>query len=155
MIRSLLKLGMLAVVCIVCYNYFFGDVKEKDQSKRIFKGVGAVFTEVRGLVHSEKDKLDAGKYDAALSKLQVAIQKLKSHADESNDQSLKFEVTKLEDLTGQVQQQYKDKEAEATENKRYKKSPDRLNDLNQTAKAIESLTDDLQSLVRQVESKNK
>ena len=54
MIRSLFKLGLMAVVCIVIYNYFFGSNTEKEQSKKIFQGVGNVFTEVRGLVRDRK-----------------------------------------------------------------------------------------------------
>jgi hypothetical protein len=69
MIRSLLKLGLMAVICIVIYNRFFGTETEKDQSKRIFKGVGNVFTEVRTLVKSEREKFDAWQNARCFGKL--------------------------------------------------------------------------------------
>ena len=57
MIRSLLKLALLAVVCIVIYNYFFGSASEKDQSRRIFKGVGGVLPKCAGLCALKKINL--------------------------------------------------------------------------------------------------
>jgi hypothetical protein len=96
MIRSLLKLGLLAVVCIVLYNRFFGTAVEQDQSKRIFKGVGGVFTEVRDLVRMERDKFDAGKYDAALGKMQGVLENLKNHATDTKDAGLKQQIAQLE-----------------------------------------------------------
>lgn len=144
MIRSLLKLGFLAVVCIVIYNYFFGTASEKDQSRRIFKGVGNVFTEVRGLVRSEKDKFDAGKYDAALGKMQDVLQRLKTHASETQDSDLKRQVIALEQRKASLERQIN---AMPTTDTGYQKSPDKLRQYAEMAKQLENLTNDLQMLV--------
>lgn len=149
MIRSLLKLALLAVVCIVIYNYFFGSVSEKDQSRRIFKGVGGVFTEMRGLVRSEKDKFDAGKYDAALGKMQDVIQRLRSHATETNDPELKRQVAQLEQRKNALEQKVDAMPSDTG----FQKSADKVKQFSDMAKQLESLTNDIQSVVNTQASK--
>ncbi len=143
MIRSLLKLVLLAVVCIVIYNYFFGTATEKEQSRRIFKGVGNVFTEVRGLVRSEKDKFDAGKYDAALNKMQDVLQRLKSHASETNDAELKRQVAQLEQRKNNLEQKVEAMPSDTG----FQKAADKVKQYSEMARQLENLTNDIQSLV--------
>ena len=143
MIRSLFKLALLAIVCIVIYNYFFGSASEKDQSRRIFKGVGGVFTEMRWLVRSEKDKFDAGKYDAALAKMQDVIQRLRSHATETNDPELKRQVAQLEQRKNALEQKVDAMPSDTG----YQKSADKVKQFSDMAKQLESLTNDIQSIV--------
>ena len=153
MIRSLLKLALLAVVCIVTYNYFFGNTDEKMQSKRIFKGVGNVFTEVRGLVYSEKDKFDAGKYDTALSKMQDVLGRLKTHAGETSDGNLQRQITQLEQRKAQLEQKVNTTQSNV-DNNRYQKAGDKVKEFNLVAQQIQSLTNDIQSLVNTVAPAN-
>jgi cytochrome c556 len=148
MIRSLLKLALLAVVCIVIYNYFFGDASEKAQSKRIFQGVGSVFKEVKTLVRSERDKFDAGKYDAALTKMQDVIERLKNHARSTNDANLQSQVDQLEKR--QIALHDKVEQSSNQENTGLQKAGDKLKQYNEMAKQMESLTNDLQSLLGKV-----
>ena len=147
MIRGLLKLAFLAVVCIVIYNYFFGTAAEKDQSKRIFKGVGNVFTEVRGLVRSERDKFEAGKYDAALDKMSGVLQNLKQHANDTKDPNLQRQVAQLENRRQQLQRQI-DAQPEVDSN--FQKQADKVKKYGELARQMESLTNDLQGLVGRV-----
>lgn len=95
MIRTLLKLGFLLVVAIVVYNYFFGTSQEKQQSRLIFKQVGAVVSSVGSLVRSEREKFDAGKYDTALDKLGDAYRSLRGQA-EFVDQNVLKRIDDLE-----------------------------------------------------------
>ena len=147
MIRSLLKLAFIAIICIVVYNRFFGTDTEQEQSKRIFKGVGSVFTEVRGLVSSERDKFDAGKYDAALDKMQTIIGRLKNHADDKNDSQLNRQIADLQRRKAQLQ---RDVDAAPATDSGYQKTPDKLKKYTDMAKQMESLTNDIQRLVNQV-----
>ena len=152
MIRSLLKLGLVAVVCIVIYNRFFGTDVEKDQSKRIFKGVGNVFTEVRSLVLTERDKFDAGKYDAGLDKLQGILQNLKNHASDNKDIDLQNQIVQLEKRKIMLENQVNTTEI-AQSNKTdtgYQKGGDKHKKYTDMAKQMESLTNDIQKLVKQV-----
>jgi phage host-nuclease inhibitor protein Gam len=80
MIRSLFKIGLLLVVGILGYNYFFGTDPEKENSKKVFHEVGDVARSVGGLLRSERDKFNQGKYDNALEKLGGAYQGLKKQA---------------------------------------------------------------------------
>ncbi|MFM2269009.1 MAG: hypothetical protein RL757_2450 [Bacteroidota bacterium] len=84
MFRSIFKVALLVIAGVVCYNYFWGNAAEKEQSHRIFKGVGNVFGEVRDLVRSERKKFDGGKYDAALDKMGGVLDKLKTHNTSTN-----------------------------------------------------------------------
>lgn len=69
MIGFLLKIAVLIVIGVLSYNYFFGTEQEKAQSSKVFGQVKDVAVSVGDLAKSEKDKFDAGKYDAALDKL--------------------------------------------------------------------------------------
>ncbi len=147
MIRSLLKLAFIAIICIVVYNRFFGTDSEKEQSQRIFKGVGSVFTEVRGLVSSEKDKFDSGKYDVALDKMQTIIGRLKNHASDKNDSQLNRQIADLERRKAQLQREV---DAAPPSDSGYQKTADKVKKYNDLAKQMESLTNDIQRLVNQV-----
>ena len=151
MIRSLLKLAFVAIICIVVYNRFFGDVKEQEQSKRIFKGVGNVFSDVRDLARSEKDKFDGGKYDAALDKMQTILGRLKNHADDKNDSQLNRQIADLERRKAQLQREV---DSAPPTDTGYQKAADKVKKYNDMAKQMESLTNDIQRLVNQVAPAN-
>jgi vacuolar-type H+-ATPase subunit E/Vma4 len=149
MIRSLLKLGFMAVICIVIYNRFFGTDTEKDQSKRIFKGVGSVFTEVRTLVKSEREKFDAGKYDAALGKMQGVLENLRTHASDNKDANLQRQIAQLEQRKAALENQVNATSHTSTDTG-FQKAGDKVKHYTDMAKQMESLTNDLQNLVKQV-----
>ena len=151
MIRSLLKLAFIAVICIVVYNRFFGNETEKAQSQRIFKGVGNVFTEVRDLARSEKDKFDAGKYDVALNKMQGVIERLKNHAGDANNTQLDRQIADLERRKAQLQRQV---DAAPATDTGFQKSADKVKHYGDMARQMESLTNDIQRLVNQVAPAN-
>ena len=151
MIRSLLKLAFIAVICIVVYNRFFGNETEKAQSQRIFKGVGNVFTEVRDLARSEKDKFDAGKYDVALNKMQGVIERLKDHAGDANNTQLDRQIADLERRKAQLQRQV---DAAPATDTGFQKSADKVKHYGDMARQMESLTNDIQRLVNQVAPAN-
>jgi cytochrome c556 len=147
MIRSLLKLAFVAVICMVCYNRFFGTAKEKEQSQRIFKGVGSVFTEVRDLARTEKDKFDGGKYDAALGKMQTVLERLKNHAGEANDTQLDRQIAALEQRKAQLQREI---DAAPATDSGFQKAPDKVKKYTDLARQMESLTNDIQRVVNAV-----
>ncbi len=150
MIRSLLKLALMAVVCIVIYNRFFGSDVEKDQSKRIFKGVGNVFTEVRDLVRTERGKFDAGKYDVALGKMQGILENLKNHASDNKDVNLQRQIAQLEQRKHALENQVNQTPQPNKSDTGYQKSADRMKQYADMAKQMENLTNDIQNLVKQV-----
>jgi hypothetical protein len=80
MIRLLLKVGAVLVAGILIYNFFFGTNEEKEQSRKVFGQMKDVVVSVGQLVKSEKEKFDAGKYDAALEKLGQAYQVVRRQA---------------------------------------------------------------------------
>lgn len=80
MIRLLIKIGLLLVVGILVYNRFFGTDTEKEQAKEIFRKTGDLLGDTWSLLRSEKEKLDAGKYDRALEQLGQAYQSLRQGA---------------------------------------------------------------------------
>lgn len=82
MIRSLIKLVLALAVGILVYNFFFGTPEEKDQSKAVFNKAGELMGSVWGLLRSEKEKFDEGKYDEALAQIDQLINTVSDKANE-------------------------------------------------------------------------
>jgi Skp family chaperone for outer membrane proteins len=76
MIKSLFKLGLLLLVCVLGYNYFFGTEVEKEQSERIFGKVKDVGKDAWALLGTEKEKYKEGKYDGAVDKVGNTVESL-------------------------------------------------------------------------------
>jgi vacuolar-type H+-ATPase subunit I/STV1 len=86
MLKLLFRLVFVIVVGVLVYNYFLGTPEEKDTSRAIFQSVKQLGKSTWGLLKSEKAKLDAGKYDTALEKINTLFGQLRSHARENRDQ---------------------------------------------------------------------
>ncbi len=86
MFKLLFRLVFVIVVGVLVYNYFLGTPEEKDTSRAIFQSVKQLGKSTWGLLKSEKAKLDAGKYDTALEKINTLFGQLRSHARENRDQ---------------------------------------------------------------------
>lgn len=101
MIKSLLKIVALLIVGILVYNYFMGDDREKENARRIFGEVKTLAVSVKELLQAEKDKFDAGKYDAAVDKIGDLLEDLrdKVRAGSDNDELL----DRIRDLDAQRQ----------------------------------------------------
>lgn len=89
MISFLIKLAVALIIGVLAYNYFFGSAEEKAQSARTFGQMKDVAVSVGQLAKSEKEKFDAGKYDAALDKLGAAYVKLREGAQKLDTGLLK------------------------------------------------------------------
>lgn len=161
MIRTLLKVGFVVVIGLVCYNYFFGTTTEKEQSKRIFNGVGNLFGEVRTLVRGEREKFDAGKYDAALNKMDNVIDRLKSHNATTGDRNIQAEITALEAKKQQLQQELARVEAMpdapvtpkgGTSSRSPQTTSSKLEEAAKLARDMEALNNSLQNVVNKVAS---
>lgn len=100
--KNLIKYGLLLVVGILGYNYFYGTPAEKEQSQKIFSEFKDVGESVVGLVKDEKVKYDEGKYDEAIDKMKVAVEKMKDRIDRSGDDSLKDEMEDLGDRSREI-----------------------------------------------------
>lgn len=82
---TLIKLGLMLLVGILIYNYFFGSVEEKDTSKKIFTEVRDLSKATWGLLRSEKQKFNEGKYDEAVDKVDGLLDRLRGHAKTIDD----------------------------------------------------------------------
>lgn len=114
--KSLLKLGFFLVVGVLAYNYFFGTVEEKQQSKEIVQKVGDVGRDAWGLLKNESAKLKEGKYDGAVDKVSTAVKglgellgKLSKTAKDLNDSGALDQISNLqqkqEELQTKIQEQ--------------------------------------------------
>ncbi len=147
MIRFLVRIALFGLICLVCYNYFFGKADEKAQSQRIFQGVGSVFSEVRGLVRNERDK---GTFDKALTKMDDVLQKLKTHAENTNDPNLKQQVVTLENRKSQIQENNNAQKSANDNTGVGGNMRDKSKTSDGVAHDIELLTNDIQKLVNRV-----
>ena len=110
--RSLLKLGLFLVVGILIYNYFFGTVEEKAQSKEIFTKVRDLGREAWGLLKTEKTKFDDGKYDEAVDRVGGLYQKLSRTARQLNDTKALERLERLEEKRQEIETQLDDQNGE-------------------------------------------
>jgi hypothetical protein len=117
MVRNLLKWGFLLLVGILIYNYLFGDSEEKAQSKKIFQQTGTVVSSAWDLLKSEKQKFDAGKYDAALDKVGGAYREIRDRAQFVDEKVLR-RLDELEDRKSALEKELEgieQEEAKATQ----------------------------------------
>ena len=104
MIRSVLRLGLLLVAAILVYNYFFGDAREKEQSRKIFGEAKDLVVSIADLVKTEKVKYDHGKYDKALSELGLAFDKTRDQAAKLNPEA-RTDLDRLEKRKSALQRE--------------------------------------------------
>jgi gamma-glutamylcyclotransferase (GGCT)/AIG2-like uncharacterized protein YtfP len=156
MIRSLIKIGLLLVAGILVYNYFWGTSEEKENSRRVFGQIRGVVVSVGQLVQSEKDKFDAGKYDAALDKLGGVYRAIRTQARHVDEKVIR-RLDELESRKAELQQELDaieagDQQAAAPQPKSKKKDPKA--EQEKAAKAAdqnrrkETLLRELEDLVR-------
>ncbi len=93
MFRFLFKILILLVIGVLIYNYFFGNSEERTQAKAVVSEIKDAGRAVGNLLNTEKTKFDNGKYDKALDKMSIMLQKMKSS---SKDASTNQEITQLE-----------------------------------------------------------
>ena len=96
MFKLLFRLLFVIVVGVLVYNYFLGTPEEKDSSRAIFQSVKQLGKSTWTLLKSEKAKLNAGKYDTALEKINTLFGQLRSHARENRDQGALSRLQELE-----------------------------------------------------------
>ncbi|MEM6967721.1 MAG: hypothetical protein AAF573_23365 [Bacteroidota bacterium] len=94
MIRSVIKLGVLLVIGIVAYNYFFGTPEEKEKAKATIqktKEAGKIFggalldlgRDGIALLKEERQKFKEGKYDGAVEKVSGLISDIKEKLEDT------------------------------------------------------------------------
>ena len=92
MIKSILKLGVLLVVGLVGYNFFFGDATEKaeaqetiskakDVGKTIGKGLLTLAKDGVALIKKERGKFAEGKYDDAMENVSGLLGDMKKRVE--------------------------------------------------------------------------
>ncbi|MCB9351095.1 MAG: hypothetical protein H6573_26860 [Lewinellaceae bacterium] len=97
MLRSLIKLALFLVAGILVYNYFFGTPEEKAQSREVFTDIKDLTKSAVGLLKSEKQKFNDGKYDDAVDKIGGLIDNLKGKAEQlENNRELLDQIADLQ-----------------------------------------------------------
>lgn len=136
MIRSLLKIAVLLIACVLVYNYFLGTNEEQENSRKVFGQIRGVVTSVGHLVRSEKDKFDAGKYDAALNKLGGVYKAIRTQARHVDEKV----IHRLDELEGRKSELEKElSEIEQEDQKTAAAPPTKKKDPSALAKAAEQI----------------
>ncbi|MEI6411203.1 MAG: hypothetical protein WCR52_17575 [Bacteroidota bacterium] len=104
MIRSLVKLGLVLLVAILVYNYFFGTNEEKAQSQQVFGKARDLVVAGADLIKSEKHKFDAGKYDKVMEQLGGAYKSIRERAQYVDTKVLR-QLDELEQRKASLQSQ--------------------------------------------------
>lgn len=104
MIRRLLGWVVILVLALIGYNYFYGTAEEKENAKELvgeFKKIGKASWD---LLKSEKDKMEAGKYEDATDKLKDIFDKLKGIASDENNSGYLDRLADLEQKRQELEQ---------------------------------------------------
>ena len=96
MIKLLFRLGFFLLAGILIYNYFLGTPEEKETSKTIFREARDLGKASWALLKTEKAKLDQGKYDTALGRVETLIAQLKERARSGKDRQTLERLAELE-----------------------------------------------------------
>lgn len=96
MIKLLFRLGFFLLVGVLIYNYFLGTPEEKETSKTIFREARDLGKASWALLKTEKAKLDQGKYDTALDRIETLIGQLKERARSGKDRETLEQLAELE-----------------------------------------------------------
>ncbi|OAV42699.1 hypothetical protein [Lewinella sp. 4G2] len=140
MIKFIIKLGLVLVVGLVGYNYFFGDAEEKEQSREIVGKVKELGSDAWALLRSEKQKMDDGKYDDALDKLDNLYGELRGKAQDIKDSGALDRLQELSERRGELEELLRQEGDElSAEGKR----------------KLDDLTQDTEVLMNEMEAKSK
>lgn len=148
-LRNLITIVIMLVAGILLYNSYFGTPDEKAQAKTTFKTIGKAFKEVGnaigGLLKTEKEKFDEGKYDKAMDKISDLFKKL---GDKTKD--LKVNKEEYMDKISELQRQkeaLKEKISEAGKKEMTDDESVRIND--ELRNNVNSLFEDLKKTVKE------
>lgn len=93
--RKIISLAIVLVALVIGYNLYFGTPEEKANAREIVDEVKNIGKASWELLKSEKEKMEAGKYDDAAEKIKGIFDRLKGIAEDNNDQD---KLVKLDDL---------------------------------------------------------
>jgi hypothetical protein len=158
MFRSLIKIALILVAGILAYNYFFGTNEEQENSKKVFGQLRGVVVSVGQILKTEKDKFDAGKYDAALNKLGEAYKAIRAQAKHIDEKVIN-RLDELESRKAELENELHEIEANDLQNASpalKKKDPkvekERAAKLADQLKRKEALLRELETLVKDSDS---
>lgn len=143
MIRSLVKLAFILIVGILIYNYFLGSPDEKATSKKIWKETKDLGSAIGGLLKSEKNKFDAGKYDKAVDKVGDLLNGLKSNANEFDEKYLN-QIRELEQRKEDLDRTIKNYEANDKDTIVAKDSTKIKNNMKDLLRKVDALVKDME-----------
>lgn len=133
MIRTVIKLGVLLFIGVLCYNYFLGTPEEKAKAKdtigKIKEGgkvVGGVLLDIGkdgvALLKEEREKFREGKYDKAVEEVGGLISKIKDQVEgvggemldrvndlEKQQEAIAKQVDQAKESAGELSQEEKQK----------------------------------------------
>ena len=139
MIKSILKVGLLLLIGIIGYNYFFGTPEEKEQSKEIIGKVGEIGKAGVGLLKAEVQKFKSGKYDDALDKIANLLSSAKQKVEEEGGAVLE-EIEDWQERKEKWQEkkeQLKELLAEEKEGQESEAIKNQIKELNEEGEALE------------------
>lgn len=138
MIKSLIKIGFLVVLGLIGYNYFLGTPEEKAQSKEIVGKVTDLGRDAWNLLQSERVKLQEGKYDDAIQRLEGLYQNLAAKAEDLKDSDALRELGKLSERRTELEELLKKDGGELSE---------------AAKRQLDELTADTEELMNEMEAK--
>lgn len=153
LVRYLVPLVLLLSTFLVGYNYFLGNEEEKEQSRQIVAKVTNLGRDILGLLQSEKEKFDAGKYDDAIGRIQSGIDQLTRRVSEVGaSQEIEGELRSLRQERDSIIHEFEQlKQASPTMARQGGNETDLLPQSTTSGSSVESLNSRIRSLVEHME----
>jgi len=92
MIGKLIKWGLIIIIAVLAYNYFFGTEEEREQSKSIFKQTKEVGVAVVDFVKDETEKVKDGKYDDVIDNISGFLEELKTDSNSVEVENIRSDL---------------------------------------------------------------
>jgi len=137
MIKTLIKIGLVAALGFLGYNYFLGNETEKEKARNTVNKIKDVGKDLVDLTRSEIQNFKTGKYDNALDKISSTFNSAKDMAVEKGGGLLE----QMEDWDSRrkdwqdAKDKIKDLVGDSDEAMEEKK--DQIKELNEQGKALE------------------
>lgn len=126
--RTIVNIVLIVLIAVIGYNYFFGSSDEKTDSQEIVEQVKDLGRSIGGLIKSEKQKMDEGKYDGVFDKIEDIFKALESQLG-SGDTDQKEELHELEKDKRKLEEEVKEAEENAVSSEKKDELDTKLREL--------------------------
>lgn len=97
MIGKLIKWGLIIIIAVLAYNYFFGTEEERERSQSIFQQTKEVGVAVVDFVKDETEKVKDGKYNDVIDNISGYLRELKTDSNAVEVENIRTDLERAQE----------------------------------------------------------